>query len=181
MTWPNWLWLALFLIFFIWYLSNLAGRLDRLHLKAEAAKLSLDTQLAHRTSAIGRLVEKLSAKKLVIDSFVSAWQSALKSEESEKFDPSQWDFESNLTKELNQLFISQPWLLTDKEFSRLLEDLAAACRRVQYARAFHNDAQSNALKVRRRILVRGFRLAGRAKPPKGIDFDDQIPPGLVNR
>jgi hypothetical protein len=180
-TWSNLLWLVLFLIFFIWYLSNLAGRLDRLHLKAEAAKLSLDTQLAHRTSAIGRLVEKLSAKEIVIDSFVTAWQGALKVESSEKFNPSQWDLESELTKELNILFEEQPWLLDDVNFSSLLEDLAAACRRVQYARAFHNDAQSNALKVRRRILVRTFRLAGRAKPPREIDFDDQIPSGLVNK
>lgn len=181
MTWPNWLWIPLFLILLIWYLSNLAGRLDRLHLKAEASKLSLDAQLAHRTSAIGRLIEKLIAKELVIDTLVCVWQSVLKVEASGEFDPLQWELESELTGELDKILSQQPWVLTDLNFGSLLEDLAAACRRVQYARAFHNDAQNNVGRVRKRFLVRYFRLAGRARPAKEIEFNDQVPAGLLNK
>jgi len=43
---------------------------------------------------------------------------------------------------------------------------------------FYNDAARSAIKVRRRWLVRSFRLFGRASMPVLIDFDDQIPQGL---
>lgn len=180
MTWANWLAVVFPIVVIGWYLSNLAGRLDRLHLKAEAARLSLDTQLAHRTSAIGRLIENLTEVELANTDLKQNWRIAFASESSQLAPDEQWTIEGQLTVSLNKLF-EQIDLLNREEFAQLLTDLAAACRRVQYARAFHNDAQKAALAVRRRWVVRWFRLAGRAKLPQGIEFDDQIPQALSNK
>jgi hypothetical protein len=180
-TWTNWLILLLVLLIFSWYLSNVAGRLDRLHLKAEAARASLDTQLAHRTNAVGRLVEKLNGTDPDTLNLRSAWRDALMSELVHLESTSQWQIESELTLRINEFFNSQPALASDPALSDFMGDLAAACRRVQYARAFHNDAQKAALEVRGRWLVRTFRLAGRARLPRVIEFDDQIPKALLNK
>lgn len=169
------------LLLFAWYLSNVAGRLDRLHLKAEAAKLSLDTQLALRTSAVGRLIEKLNNQNYEIKELPEVWQEAIKREAEDFSDDLQWKYESALTVAINNLVTLQPDLLIKPEFAKIISDLAQASRRVQYAKAFHNDAQKNALKVRGRPLVKIFRLAGRAKLPALIEFDDFLAPALKNK
>jgi hypothetical protein len=180
MNWTTWLSIFFVLVLIGWYLSNLAGRLDRLHLKAEAARLSLDTQLAHRTSAIGRLIENLSKEQLAQNNLEQTWRKAFSSESAEITPLDQWQLEGDLTKSLIKLFQQQSDLFSRIELAQVFTDLAAACRRVQYARAFHNDAQKAALAVRQRWVVRWFRLSGRAKLPQPIEFDDQIPPALTN-
>jgi len=175
------LWIFGALLLFAWYLSNVAGRLDRLHLKAEAAKLSLDTQLALRTSSVGRLIEKLNNQNYEIKELPEVWQEAIKREAEDITDDLQWQYESSLTVAINNLVTNQPELLTHPEFEAIISDIAQASRRVQYAKAFHNDAQKNALKVRQRPLVKIFRLAGRAKLPALIEFDDFIAPALKNK
>lgn len=177
----NSLWIVAFLLIFVWYLSNVAGRLDRLHLKAEAARLSLDTQLAFRTSATGRLIEKLKSQKIVVSDLDEILLKVIHFEVEVADDQTQWQLEGELTDQLNELFDQKPDLITNAELTRIITDLAAACRRVQFARAFHNDAQRNALLVRKRPFVKIFRLAGRAKMPELIEFNDQIPPGLLNK
>jgi hypothetical protein len=46
------------------------------------------------------------------------------------------------------------------------------------ARRFHNDAVVDVRQVRRKTVVRLFRLAGHAELPSTIEFDDELPPGL---
>ena len=46
----NWVLIAVGLFLFALYLSNVAGRLDRLHLKVENARNALDRQLALRSA-----------------------------------------------------------------------------------------------------------------------------------
>ena len=50
--------------------------------------------------------------------------------------------------------------------------------RVQLARRFHNDAVAQALRVRRKRVVRWARLAGHASLPVMVEIDDSVPPGL---
>ncbi len=64
---------------------------------------------------------------------------------------------------------------------QLLDELAVACRRVGLARRFHNDVVRSALQVRRKRVVRWFRLAGYTPMPSTTDFDDSPPAGLVGR
>lgn len=174
-------WLFGLLLLFAWYLSNVAGRLDRLHLKAEAARNSLDTQLAHRTSAVGRLLEKLKSQNYEVNELDDIWHQVLNYESKDVNEDQQWRCESDLTLAINNLLDQRPELLCDPDYSKIISDLAGASRRVQYAKAFHNDAQNNALKVRRRTFVKLFRLAGRAKLPCVIEFDDSIAPALKNK
>ena len=43
------------------------------------------------------------------------------------------------------------------------------------ARRFHNDAVIDVRRVRRKTVVRVFRLAGHAELPATIEFDDELP------
>jgi hypothetical protein len=60
-----------------------------------------------------------------------------------------------------------------------LDLLTQACVRVQLARRFHNDAVAQALRVRRKRVVRWTRLAGHAALPVMVEIDDSVPPGLT--
>lgn len=57
----------------------------------------------------------------------------------------------------------------------LLERIQATALRVQLARRFHNQAVTEVQRVRRKAVVRLFRLAGRAGLPDTVEFDDEIP------
>ena len=50
--------------------------------------------------------------------------------------------------------------------------------RVQLGRRFHNDAVTDVRRVRRKWVVRVFRLAGHAAMPRTVEFADELPPGL---
>ena len=60
----------------------------------------------------------------------------------------------------------------------LLEELVGAVRRVQLARRFHNDVVAHAQRMRRKRVVRWARLAGHARMPQMVEFDDSPPLGL---
>ena len=58
----------------------------------------------------------------------------------------------------------------------LVEEVRVAGDRVLLARRFHNDAVRATLRLRRRRLVRWFRLAGTAEWPRAFEIDDAPPP-----
>ena len=49
-----------------------------------------------------------------------------------------------------------------------------ANHRVQLARRFHNDAVTDVRRVRRKRVVRWFRLAGHAEMPRTFEIDDEL-------
>ena len=53
--------------------------------------------------------------------------------------------------------------------------------RVELARRFHNDVVRSCLQLRRKRVVRWFRLAGYTPMPTTADFDDTPPAGLAGR
>ncbi|HEX2705462.1 MAG TPA: hypothetical protein VHM65_06860, partial [Candidatus Lustribacter sp.] len=59
-----------------------------------------------------------------------------------------------------------------------LERVRSAGLRVQLARRFHNDAVTDARRVRRKVSVRVFRLAGHADMPRTFEFDDELPSAI---
>jgi hypothetical protein len=59
-----------------------------------------------------------------------------------------------------------------------LQRVEAAGVRVQLARRFHNDAVTDVRRVRRKQVVRLFRLAGHADLPRTVEFDDELPPAV---
>jgi hypothetical protein len=70
---------------------------------------------------------------------------------------------------------------TEPEGADMLDELDAACRRVQLSRRFHNDAVRACRQLRRQRMVRLFRLAGHTPWPDGFEMDDSTPEGLSAR
>ena len=61
----------------------------------------------------------------------------------------------------------------------LVFELTRACKRVQLARRFHNDAVGASQLLHARAAVRLFRLAGHTKVPTTVDLDDRVPNALL--
>lgn len=141
-----------------------AGRLDRMHLRVEAAHASLQAQLQHRASvatelAIGGIGDPASAVLLL--------EAARHARAGEGRGPDQWIAESELTAVL--LALDLPARADDP----LVGDLSDAARKAAMARRIHNDVAATTQRLHRRRRVRWLHLAGRAVAPPMIDFDDR--------
>ncbi len=142
-----------------------AGRLDRMHLRVEAARAALLTQLQHRASvatelAIGGLEDPASSVLLL-----AAARTARESGSGGAAD--QWLVQSELTAMLMALD------LPAVEEEPLVSELADAARKAALARRIHNDVAATTRSLHRRRRVRWFHLAGHAVAPEMIDFDDR--------
>ncbi len=173
-----------------WYLSYSAARLDRLHTRAEGALSALDAQLVRRAEATLELansgvVDAASALMLAAaasDSLEAHNDRALEHDllEGQSFGERE-GIESDLTDAL-QAALSPEAVAAIREDEGLgaaaLQRVEAAGVRVQLARRFHNDAVSDVQRVRRKRVVRWFRLAGHADLPRTVEFDDELPPAV---
>ncbi len=169
------------------YLSSTAGRLDRLHHRLETTHAALDAQLLRRGAAVQDL-----ASSGLLDPASSLLLSAA-AQEAFVADPGndvdRYLAESELTRTLGAVLDTRE----DVEEIRaeagpdvavadqMLDELAVACRRVELARRIHNDVVRGCLQVRRKRVVRWFRLAGYTPLPTSSDFDDMPPAGLAGR
>ena len=159
---------------FIWWLSMVAGRLDRVHIRRDEALTALRLQLAWRTSAVAKLLnsgllDPLSAEvlRVEIDNVSHAAEADL---------AAYLAAESEMTEALCNVFDDadeMQELLTNPAQRAPLIELAAACRRVELARRFHNDAVGAVQLLRQRRVVRWFGLAGRTPWPRSLDLDDR--------
>lgn len=169
---------AVVLVLFALYLSQVAGRLDRLHLRIEASWSALEVQLARRSGMVSELA---GSGALDPASSVVLAESAAAARESE---PDDFDAvsatESELTHALAATFSERDDVdaLDEASGDGAAEQLLAACRRVQLARRFYNDAVRACLAIRERRLVQWFRLAGHTPLPRTVEFDDSLPPGF---
>ena len=169
------------------YLSSMAGRLDRLHHRIETTHAALDAQLLRRGAAVQDL-----ASSGLLDPASSLLLSA-SAQETLVVDPDddarRFLAESELTRTLGAVLDTREDVEEihdeagpDVEVAdQLLTELAVACRRVELARRFHNDVVRSALQLRRKRVVRWFRLAGYTPMPTSADFDDTPPAGLAGR
>lgn len=157
--------LAVALVLGLWCFWT-AGRLDRMHLRVEAARASLLSELHHRASvatelAIGAVGDPASAV-LLLDAARTARESEAQG------DAEHWLAESELTTLLLVLALPAP----DDE--PLVAELTGAARRAALARRIHNDVAATTRSLHRRRRVRWFHLAGRASVPQMVDFDDRF-------
>jgi len=138
-----------------WYLSYSAARLDRLHARVEGALSALDAQLVRRAEATVEL-----ANSGALDPASALILAAAASESLEAHNGRVGDD-----------------LLEGQRVAAgaALVRVEAAGLRVQLARRFHNDAVKDVQRVRRKAVVRWFRLAGHAELPATIEFDDELP------
>ncbi len=170
---------AVFLVGF--YLSMTAGRIDHLHRRIDTSLLALDAQLLRRSSvcleiASGQLLDPASSLLLA--------SAAHQARTSADLSPNDHALaESDLTAALMAALDPEDLAVAAAMPSgvEMLDDLEAACRRVQLSRRFHNDAVRACRQLRRQRMVRLFRLAGHTPWPETWEMDDSIPEGLPVR
>jgi hypothetical protein len=163
------------------YLSMTAGRLDHLHRRIDTSTLALDAQLLRRSSVA---VELASAQVLDPASGMLIADAAHRARQAADLGPEDRALaESDLTAAL--LATLEPEDLEEVRAqpmgAEMLDELAAAGRRVQLTRRFHNDAVRACRQVRRQRMVRLFRLAGHTPWPETWEMDDSMPEGLGTR
>ncbi|MEV8515659.1 hypothetical protein [Dactylosporangium sp. NPDC051484] len=136
------------------YLTWLAARVDRLHARAAAAYATLDAHLVRRAAAAVALAEAAQLPTLMY-----AAKIALDAQPDDREVA-----ENDLTRHLRGGLKAPP--------SDVVDSLVQISRRVALARQVHNDVVRDALAVRRRALVRLFRLARKHPIPAYFDVDD---------
>ena len=164
------------------YLSMTAGRLDRLHTRIDASRLTLASHLLRRSS----VALELSTSGLLdpVSSVVIADAAHLARTAQDGGSQGWARAESDLTAALDAAFEDTEdveYVMSNPVGTELMEELAAVSVRIGLSRRFLNDAVRACRQVRAQRLVRWFRLAGHTELPTTFEMDDQIPRGLGSR
>ncbi len=164
------------------YLSMTAGRLDRLHTRIDASRLTLTSHLLRRSS----VALELSTSGLLdpVSSVVIADTAHLARTAQDEGATGWARAESDLTAALDAAFEDAEdvdYLMQNPVGAALLAELAATMVRVSLSRRFLNDAVRACRQLRAQRLVRWFHLAGHTDLPTTFEMDDEIPPGLASR
>ncbi|MEO3928113.1 hypothetical protein ABGB07_30230 [Micromonosporaceae bacterium B7E4] len=136
------------------YLIWIAARVDRMHVRVRSATRALDAHLLRRAAAAAVLAEERYALELYAASRI-----ALDAEGDEREAA-----ENDLTRQLR----SSP---LDPE-EPVAAAVIGASRRLALARQVHTDLVRDALSLRRRPVVRVFRMARKHERPRYFDIDD---------
>jgi hypothetical protein len=175
---PAWLfWTLVAVVLIGLYLSQTAGRLDRLHVRVDRARQDLDAQLLRRSAAAAEL-----AAANVLDPASSMVVADAAQHARIASDDERSDAETTLTVALNAALpdsAAVSAVVAHEGGDDLITELAGTTRRVELAGAFLDDAVRSCLLVRERPLVRVLRLAGRAPWPTALEFDGRQPDGLA--
>lgn len=158
------------------WLSWTANRLDRMHHRIDVARVSIETQLLHRSSTALEIATSGAldpARSLLLVDCAHVARAA-----GDDFESA----ESDLSEALRAVFADVDEvraLKQDTNAGQLVDELAGDCRKVVLARRFHNDVLVSARVLRSPRRVRWLRLAGRASGLEAVDLDDEPPPALV--
>ncbi|USQ77869.1 hypothetical protein [Ornithinimicrobium cryptoxanthini] len=154
-----------------WYLSYTAVRIDRLHHRVIGTAAALDAQLVRRAEAALEVAYVAGIDPASATLLAAASAQAL--DHDEPWSQERLDAESQLTEVIR--LTESPTGEHLVEVAELLTRLQGAGERVKLARRFHNEAVSETRQVRGHRLVRALRLAGSARVPLPINFDDDWP------
>jgi hypothetical protein len=166
--------------FIVWYLSYQAGRLDRLHHRLEVTELALHGQLVKR----GGIVAELAAVPGIDPALSVLWGQAahealiLTEVSSTERTQVEGELTNILVMTLNEVEEVNE-IRSNPHASLLLDELLQVSERIKMSKQFHTDAVRDCLEIREQIIVRFFRLAGRANAPVPVDLDVQIPSALI--
>jgi hypothetical protein len=161
------------IVLFGLYLSWTATRLDRLHVRLDAARVALDAQLLRRSTAVLELARSGlldPATALILASGARAAEIAAEDEREAA--------ESALTRDVRAAFedpAQSEHVRAHPDGPELLDELGKGMRRVQLARRFHNESVRAVRQLRGHRLVRAFRLAGRAPNKPSFEIDEEPP------
>ena len=185
----SWWWLVLLVVvvgLFGLYLSMTAGRLDALHKRIDTAELALDAHLLRRSSVALELATSGLLDPAGAIVVAEAAHAARTAADGDNHDPDHLIKRAQAESALSQALEAT---LDEEEIeevcqapggSELIEELAAAARRVQLSRRFLNDAVRACSQLRGQRMVRTFRLAGHTPWPQSVELDDSVPDVLVD-
>lgn len=160
--------LGFLLLLAMWYLSFLATRLDRLHHRVETSWANLDVLLQKRAAvaleiAHSDLADPASSMLLT----GAAYQARDADIQSRSM------AESGLSGALGLLLSDGQGHATELE-QALLRELSFLTEKIRIAIAIHTDAVSSTQMVRKKLVVRTFRLAGTAPLPVTYEFESDV-------
>lgn len=151
------------LVLFLWYLSFTATRLDRLHHRVETSWAALDSLLQRRAAVALEIAHSSFADPGLALILNQAAHQAREAEISERSDA-----ESGLTGALGLLLMN----IHENTDDALLKELSDITDKVRVAVKLHVEAVNRTQLVRRKLIVKTFRLAGRAPLPTIYKFED---------
>lgn len=151
------------LVLFLWYLSFTATRLDRLHHRVETSWAALDSLLQRRAAVALEIAHSSFADPGLALILNQAAHQAREAEISERSDA-----ESGLTGSLGLLLMN----VHENSDDALLKELSDITDKVRVAVKLHVEAVNRTQMVRRKVIVRVFRLAGRAPLPSIHKFEE---------
>ena len=164
----KWVGLIFSILFALWYLSFLATRLDRLHHRVETSWANLDVLLQKRASVALEIahsdIADPASSLLLTGAAYQARDAEIKNRSVA---------ESGLSGALGLLLEDAEHLSTAAD-NALLTELSALTDKIRVAIAIHTDAVARTQLVRRKLIVRVFRLAGTAPLPVTYEFESDV-------
>jgi hypothetical protein len=164
----NWIAATFLFLIFLWYLSFTATRLDRLHHRVETSWANLDVLLQKRAAVALEIAHSDIADPA---SSMLLTGAAYQARDANIEHRSQ--AESGLSGALGLLLKDSHHLATAAD-NVLLTELSALTDKIRVAIAIHTDAVSRTQMVRKKLVVRVFRLAGTAPLPVTYEFESDV-------
>lgn len=164
----NQLIIVVLILLVIWYLSFSASRLDRLHHRVETSWATLDSLLQKRAAIATEIIRESNldpASAYLISSSARSARDAMIADRSEA--------ESILSESLKMI----QEIAYDETLelpSDLLVELSDVTAKIKLAINLHLEAVNAAKNVRRKLVIRLFRLAGKAPEPVRYAFEDDV-------
>lgn len=164
----RWLVSALLVLLILWYLTFTATRLDRLHHRVETSWANLDVLLQKRAAVALEI-----AHSDIADPASSMLLTAAAYQARDANIQNRSQAESGLSGALGLLLEDSQHLATAAD-SALLTELSGLTDKVRVAIAIHTDAVARTQMVRRKFIVKIFRLAGTAPLPITYEFESDV-------
>jgi hypothetical protein len=164
----SWLTIGFLLLVGIWYLSFSATRLDRLHHRVETSWANLDVLLQKRAAIALEIAHSDLADPATSMLLTGAAYQARDAEVKNRSMA-----ESGLSGALG-LLISDGLPHASTSEQALLQELSVLTSKIRIAISLHTDAVSSTQMVRRKLVVRVFRLAGTAPLPVTYEFESDV-------
>ena len=157
--------LVLLVLFSFWYLTFSAGRLDRLHHRVETSWATLDS-LLQRRAAIALEVARSAITDPATSLLLTA--SAYQARSADIEDRS--SAESVLSGALGMMLSERESIVATSD-QALLFELEQLTDKIKIAIAIHVEAVTRTQLIRRKLVFRLFRLAGKAPLPVTYEFE----------
>jgi hypothetical protein len=152
-------------LFVFWYLTFSASRLDRLHHRVETSWATLDS-LLQRRAAIALEISRSAITDPATSLLLTA--SAYQARSADIEDRS--SAESVLSGALGMMLTERESIVAKSDQALLLE-LEQLTDKIKVAIAIHVEAVTRTQMIRRKLVFRLFRLAGKAPLPVTYEFE----------